>query len=123
MALFRTNHGVFVPASKVSKVGKGSTLNLAASEPKSPPAPKPVHIGNVDVRHVGSRLTERLSVIEARAAVRVGDRVRVRGLERAQFHVHHTKGGDDMSPGGRGEEAEGVVRYIGRVDFVEDENE
>ncbi len=87
--------------------------------------PTVVNKGKVDISHVSSRLTECLAVIEEKQEIRVGDRVRVTGLVQVasgnqllqQSHAaglgHYAKG---MS------ECDGTVRFVGTVDFVEDEN-
>ena len=77
--------------------------------------PYTVNHGKVDISHVSSRLTEALAVIEEKAEIRIGDRVRVRDLNQQRHHIHHTKGEKANDVG------EGVVRFVGKVDFVMDD--
>ena len=105
------DHGVFVPTSKIEKVGKNY-------RPKSPgpmgnPLNKIVNHGRVDVSRVGSRLSDAMTQIAERAMneIRVGDRVTVSGLD-----ISHQQG-DKM----RRYDPLGTVRFVGPVDFVDDD--
>ena len=72
-----------------------------------PTIPKPVNHGRVPIAHVKPRLTECLTVIEEKHGMRVGDRVTVRDLQ---------------SGPGMPKKSQGIVRFIGEVDFVDDGN-
>lgn len=86
--------------------------------------PTIVNKGKVDISHVSSRLTDCLAVIEEKQEVRVGDRVRVTDLVQvassnqllAQSHAsgvgHYARGRS---------ECDGTVRFVGSVDFVDDD--
>ena len=92
------DHGIFIPANKVAKAGRGYKSVAVAKKPAQRPV---VHHGKVDISHVQAKFHTAMSVIAERAEVRVGDRVMVK----------------DVLPS-RG--CKGVVRFVGSVDFVDD---
>ena len=93
------------------KVGKNykdpsmtSSQALSSSTILRPPMTRVNH-GKVDISKVSSRLTEAIAVIAERAEIRVGDQVMVSGL-----------GGKQTTS------CSGVVRFVGAVDFVDDDS-
>ena len=105
-------HGIMVPTSKIEKIGK-------SYRPKSPvptgnPLNKIVNHGKVDVSKVGSRLTEAMTIIAEKAVneIKVGDRVKVSGLD------VKVQSGDRVKP----YDPIGTVRFIGTVDFVDEDD-
>ena len=96
-----------------SQVGKhyrdpsaiSTSQTLTSSTISRPPMTKVNH-GKVDISKVSSRLTEAISIIAERAEIRVGDQVSVSGL-----------GCDRKHP----TTCLGVVRFVGAVDFVDDD--
>ena len=82
-----------------------TSQSLTSSTILRPPMTKVNH-GKVDISKVSSRLTEAIAVIAERAEIRVGDQVSVSGL-----------GYDKKHP----TSCLGVVRFVGTVDFVEDD--
>lgn len=81
-----------------------SSQSLTSSSYSRPPMTKVNH-GKVDISKVSSRLTEAIAVIAERAEIRVGDQVMVAGL-----------GGKQTTS------CVGVVRFVGAVDFVDDDS-
>ena len=80
------------------------------------PNNKIVNHGKVDISKVGSRITEAQTIIAEKAAgeVRVGDRVSVSGLDVKQFLMRHpSKRSKNYQP-------IGTVKFVGSVDFVDD---
>ena len=74
--------------------------------------------GKVDVSRIGSRITEAQTIIAEKAAgeIRVGDRVSVAGLDVKQFlNSLPTRRAKNYQP-------IGTVRFVGSVDFVEDDS-
>ncbi len=94
-------HGVFVAASRVTRLGHKATTSEAPTR-----TPNVVNRGKVETSHISSRLTDHLAVIEERSDVRVGDRVKVKDLEAVNAD--------------RIIEIMGTVRFVGRVDFAND---
>ena len=82
------------------------------------PNNKIVNHGKVDISKVGSRITEAQTVIAEKAAgeIRVGDRVSVSGLDVKQFLMRHpSKKSKNYQP-------IGTVRFVGSVDFANDDS-
>ena len=77
---------------------------------------KIVNHGKVDISNVGSRLEQAMNVIAEKGCneIRVGDRVKVRGLD------HPPQGGDNRHF--KPFEPLGTVRFIGNVDFVDEDD-
>ena len=82
------------------------------------PNNKIVNHGKVDVSKIGSRITEAQTIIAEKAAgeIRVGDRVSVAGLDVKQFLMGQAGGKSKKY------EAIGTVRFVGSVDFVDDDS-
>ena len=78
---------------------------------------KIVNHGKVDISSVGSRLTEAMNIIAEKGCheIRVGDRVKVSGLDIQMQDNHHLH--NKFKPF----EPLGTVRFIGTVDFVEED--
>jgi len=95
-----SEHGIFVPANKVSKAGR-TYRDLAPSIAAKRTTKPVVNFGKVDVSHVQGKIMTAMAIIKEKAEIRIGDRVHVK----------------EVMPG-RG--AKGVVRFIGSVDFVDD---
>ena len=82
------------------------------------PNNKIVNHGKVDVSKIGSRITEAQSIIAEKAIgeIRVGDRVSVSGLDVKQFLIKQpSKKSKNYVP-------VGIVRFVGSVDFVDDDS-
>ena len=82
------------------------------------PINKIVNHGKVDVSKIGSRITEAQSIIAEKAAgeIRVGDRVSVAGLDVKQsLNKQSTKKTKNYEP-------VGTVRFVGSVDFADDDS-
>ena len=82
------------------------------------PNNKIVNHGKVDVSRIGSRITEAQSIIAEKATgeIRVGDRVSVAGLDVKQFLMRQP------SKKSKKYEPIGTVRFVGSVDFVDDDS-
>ena len=104
---------MFLSFFKLYQVGKHyrdptslTTSQILTSATTLRPPMTKVNHGKVDISKVSSRLTEAIAVIAERAEIRVGDQVSVSGL-----------GCDKKHP----TSCLGVVRFVGAVDFVEDD--
>ncbi|XP_040569889.1 CAP-Gly domain-containing linker protein 3 [Lepeophtheirus salmonis] len=107
------NHGLFVPPGKISKMGrtyvsKGIKDPSITSQISNSPINKTkvVNRGRVDVSKVSSKLTNAIEEIAERKEIKEGDRVRVSCIDGARKGIKHP----------------GVVRFVGTVDFVDDNN-
>ena len=78
---------------------------------------KIVNHGKVDISSVGSRLTEAMNIIAEKGChkIRVGDRVKVSSLDIQMQDTPHPH--NKLKPF----EPLGTVRFIGTVDFVEED--
>jgi len=94
-----TNHGIFVPANKISKAGRA--YRAVQQDTVKRPVKPTVNFGKVDVSHVQGKIQTAMQIIADRAEIRIGDRVYVK----------------EVMPG---KGCKGVVRFIGSVDFVDD---